>query len=241
MLDGKISKQESYSLYIQRARLNVEGGQYDDALQDLDKASELGLKEPLLFEYGNIAAAKAEPEKAIDLYTRFIGFKGHFPQAYQARARVYASLNEFDQAIADFKRSFEIQKSPHPGLFIEASELFLKSEQPNSQAALDLLDQGMETLGVQGQLQEKAIEIELSQGHNDVAITRLRSLGAERKFNPSWRIDLAELLMKSGKPDEARKELDRALNDLGTKKRNGFAEKLIARIDAMRDALDAKL
>ena len=58
VLSDRLKKQPNYQLYAQRAHLYFEGGQYDLALKDLDKASKMGPKEPLLFEYGNIYLLK---------------------------------------------------------------------------------------------------------------------------------------------------------------------------------------
>jgi len=237
-LDKKLDKTETYSLYVQRAHLNFEGGDYGAALHDLQTAETLGPSEPLFYEYANIYAAQGALAKALTFYNDFIAFNAKLPQAFQGRARVLAQLGQTENAIQDLKTSFALQKHPHPALFIETADLLLTLDKGGVEAALTLLDEGMQRLGGLGQLQEKAIEIQLAQENYADAIARMQALGKERKFNPFWRVDLAEMFIKSGDVSAARQALDVAAEELSGVKQRAAVKALLGRIEIMRGGLN---
>jgi len=212
-LNGRMKKQPSYQLYAQRAHLYYEGGQLDLALKDLDIASKLGPKEPLLFEYGNIYLAKGSAAKALKYFNQFIQFNDKLPEVYLSRARAFKQLGRSEEALRDLKHSLGLQASPPPGLFIEAANLVYSGKDSNLQPAIDLLDEGIQRMGVQGQLQERAIDLLMvHQNHSD-ALERMQRLGKERKHNVFWRFDYAQLLIKSGEKSDAQNELKVALRE----------------------------
>lgn len=213
VLSDRLKKQPSYQLYAQRAHLYFEGGQYDLALKDLDKASKMGPKEPLLFEYGNIYLLKGDAAKALQYFNHFINFNDKFGEVYQARAKAHHKLGQTAEAIKDLKRSFQLQNFPHPGLYIEASNLIYSNKTSNLLTALDLLDEGIKRLGVQGQLQEHAIKLLLENNRSAFAAERMLLLGSERNHNVFWRFDYAQLLVKTGRKSDAQLELKRALRE----------------------------
>lgn len=213
VLSDRLKKQPNYQLYAQRAHLYFEGGQYDLALKDLDKASKMGPKEPLLFEYGNIYLLKGDAAKALMYFNQFINFNDKFGEVYQARAKAHQKLGQTAEAIQDLKRSFQLQQSPHPGLYIEASNLIYSNKTSNLLTALDLLDEGIKRLGVQGQLQEHAIKLLLENNRSAFAAERMLLLGSERNHNVFWRFDYAQLLVKAGRKSDAQLELKRALRE----------------------------
>jgi tetratricopeptide (TPR) repeat protein len=85
-LNEKLKKQPTYQLYAQRAHLYFEGGQIDLALKDLEIASKMGPKEPLLFEYGNVYLAKNQYEKALKYFNQFIKFNNTLPEVFLSLA-----------------------------------------------------------------------------------------------------------------------------------------------------------
>jgi len=149
----------------------------------LDTAAKLGPKEPLWYEYGNVYAAQGEHAKALNYFDQFIRFNQRLPEVFQSRARTLKALNRPDEALRDLKTSFTLQAMPHPGLFLEAAQLVYGPKESEQQAALALLDQGMTRLGVQGPLQERAIEILVENRQFPAAVVRMKSLGDEREHN----------------------------------------------------------
>ena len=210
-LNERLKQKPTYQLFAQRAHLYFEGGQLDSAYKDLDAASKLGPKEPLLFEYGNVALAKGDPSKALKYFNQFIKFNQQYPEVFQARAKAFQKLGQTEEAIQDIKKSLQLQPSPHPGLYIEAANLIYAQKAGQFELALKLLDEGIQRLGVQGQLQERAIEILLESKQPEKASERMLYLGKERNYNVFWRFDYAQLLVKSGRISEAQTELKRAL------------------------------
>jgi tetratricopeptide (TPR) repeat protein len=212
-LSERLKKKPTYQLYAQRAHLYFEGGQIDFALKDLEIASKMGPKEPLLFEYGNVYLSKNQYDKALKHFNQFIKFNNQLPEVFLARAKALQQLGRSEEAIEDIKHSLQIHPSPHPGLYIEAANLVGSTKKDQLQSALNLLDEGIQKIGVQGQLQERAIELLMNQNRQSEALGRMVLLGKERNHNIFWRHDYALLLAKSNKTSEAQAELKRALKE----------------------------
>lgn len=213
VLNEQLKKQPTYQMYAQRAHLNFEGGHMDLALKDLNTASEMGPKEPLSFEYGNIALVKGEYAKALKYFNQFIQFNNKYPEVYQARAKALQKMGRTQEAIQDIRHSFQLQPAPHPGLYIEAANLIYSKKSGHLQPAIDLLDEGIARLGVQGQLQERAIDLLLESKRPALAAERMLQLGNERNHNVFWRSDYAALLLKTGRQSDAQNEFTRALQE----------------------------
>ena len=213
VLNEQLKKQPTYHMYAQRAHLNFEGGHIDLALKDLNTASKMGPKEPLLFEYGNVALVKGEYAKALKYFNQFIQFNNKYPEVYQARAKALQKMGRTQEAIQDIKHSFQLQQAPHPGLYIEAAKLIYANRSSQFQPAVDLLDEGIARSGVQGQLQEKVIELLLENNKPALAAERMLLLGKERNYNVFWRSDYAFLLVKTGRLSDAQNEFKRALQE----------------------------
>lgn len=239
LLDGKISNEESYSLYLQRAHLNFEATNYEEALADLDKASKLGPIEPLMYEYGNVYAGLGEYKKALENYTKFMNLNPNFPRVYQERAKVFVKLNKIDDAIKDLEKSFTLEKNPNPGYFIEAANLILQSEKSNGgKKALELLDKGMAQLNILGVLQEKAIEIEILLSNFKMAKERMFLLGKELNYNPFWRVNYASIILKSGDKTKTLEELEIALEDLSKRKNTPAVKDLLVEIETIKTKIN---
>jgi tetratricopeptide (TPR) repeat protein len=177
------------------------------------KRIEAELKEKLKSEKGFAFYEKGDAAKALKYFNQFINFNDKFGEAYQARAKAHQNLGQTADAIQDLKRSFQLQQFPHPGLFIEASNLIYSNKTSNLLTALDLLDEGIKRLGVQGQLQEHAIKLLLENNRSAFAAERMLLLGSERNHNVFWRFDYAQLLVKTGRKSDAQLELKRALRE----------------------------
>jgi tetratricopeptide (TPR) repeat protein len=212
-LNERLKKQPTYQLYAQRAHLYFESGQIDLAFKDLEIASKMGPKEPLLFEYGNVYLAKNQYEKALKHFNQFIKFNNKLPEVFLARAKALQQLGRSEEAIEDIKHSLQMHPSPHPGLYIEAANLAALNKKDPLESALNLLDEGIQKIGVQGQLQERVIELLMNQNRQPEALARMVLLGKERNHNIFWRHDYALLLVKSDKSTEAQAELKRALKE----------------------------
>jgi len=213
VLNEQLKKQPTYHMYAQRAHLNFEGGHIDLALKDLNTASKMGPKEPLLFEYGNVALVKGEYAKALKYFNQFIQFNNKYPEVYQARAKALQKMGRTQEAIQDIKHSFQLQQAPHPGLYIEAAKLIYANRSSQFQPAVDLLDEGIARSGVQGQLQEKVIELLLENNKPALAAERMLLLGKERNYNVFWRSDYAFLLVKTGLLSDAQNLFKRAFQE----------------------------
>ncbi|MDD2547302.1 MAG: hypothetical protein PHI55_13630, partial [Burkholderiaceae bacterium] len=161
-------------------------------------------------------------------------FDPQLTSASLGRGRVFKRLVLMEQAIVDFKKSIDIDPQPHPGVVIEIADMLQGSKNGGIDASLHILDEAMKRTGVLGLLQDKAVSLEASRGGYDAAIDRMRKLGIERKYNPFWRVDFAELMVRANRNDEAQHELNLAAAEISNTKKTDAIYQLILRIDKIR-------
>ncbi|HHH19100.1 MAG TPA: hypothetical protein ENK86_01120 [Campylobacterales bacterium] len=96
----------------------------------------------------------------------------------------------------------------------------------------------MKKLNLLGQLQSKAIAIELQHKNYPPAIERMRLLGKEKNFSPFWRVGLAYLLIKAEQNPQAQKELNIASQDLSKMEASPAKNELLHKIQKLQSDLN---
>jgi tetratricopeptide (TPR) repeat protein len=154
------------------------------------------------------------------------------------RARMARDSGDYETALADFKRVFELQARPNPGHYISAAQMLGSTSDQGVDAALALLDQGMARLGTIPQLQRFAIELESARGNYQAALERLQSLQATEGSSPKWCADMGELLATMKRPQESQHWYLEAARQLQTQRKTPATLALQAQIQAALAALD---
>jgi thioredoxin-like negative regulator of GroEL len=80
-----------------------------------------------------------------------------------------------------------------------------------------LLDKGLKKLGAVPQLQRVAIALERERGDINSAVARLETLRVPLRENPSWKLEMVELLLLDNRTDQATallREVEATLADL---------------------------
>lgn len=220
--------------YVLRGQAYSNEGHFEEALADYEKASQMGDPGAVAFDLGVLhyrMGELVEARRQLDLWLE--RHPGH-PPALEYRARVLRDAGEPALAVADYRAYFAGQKSPNPGDFVSAARLVEGLDGEGASAALAILDDGMERLGTIPQLQRPAIEIERRRGHLADAIRRLESLAPSLGTSPDWKIDMAELMIASGRKSEAIRQLDAATEQLEGLKSTAARVKLGERVVALR-------
>lgn len=205
---------DNQSLYARRGLAYSNDGQLDKALSDYKQAASMG--DPIKFahEMGVVYYRQGKHAEALEYFDRFLNSFPNSAPTYEYRARVQRDVGNYPAAIKDLQHFLSLRSRPTPGHYISASELFLEMDENGYVAAIDVLDQGMQRLGVVPHLQRRAIELELRQNRPDEALKRLQSLETVLGGGPNWQVDMAELLMKTGDKQQARVYVEKAEEDL---------------------------
>lgn len=233
---------DNQALYLQRGALySEEAGLHERALQDFRHAERLGPAILVAYEIGLMFYRQGDFVQAQQYLDRYIA---HFPQLaqpYEERAKILYELGKIEASLADYDRYFNLQPNINPGSFITAAKIHAAEATPEAiAAALRLLDQGIETLGLNPQLQRYAIELELQQRRPAQALARLTTLKAVLKASPLWQIEMAELLLQSQQPAEAKAFLTQADVELAQLKQTPARLQLRQRIQQLQTQIIVK-
>ena len=161
--------------------------------------------------------------------TFLVRFPNH-SACLEYRARLLRDSGDFDGAIADFRRVFELRDSPNPGHYISAAQMLQTMPPDGIEQALVILDQANEKLRITPQIQRHAITLELQRNRPDQAIERMLALEPILGTGPDWKVDLAELLLGNGQQPEAIELLNAAMSQLEELRKTPAREQLRVRI-----------
>lgn len=207
---------QNATLYLRRGELHGLHEDWDAALADYDRAAQLSpplaavdlARGKTLLRAGRFRPAK----EALD---RFLTGRPHHPDALLARARVLSELSESRAAARDYGRAiagWEQLGQPKPEYYLEWARALTALGEDGQ--ALRALDAGIEELGSIVSLQLPAIEIELTRGQYDAALTRLSTVASRSPSAAPWLARRGKILERAGRPAEARAVYEEALAGL---------------------------
>lgn len=192
---------EEQALYLQRGNIHAEIGHYSEALQDFNRARELGPEERVDFAESVMHYRKGDRATAARLVDKHISRFPNDPGGYEHRALIARAEGNHAQALADLRTYFTLRERPNPGLYVSAARMLQQDGQTSD--AIAVLDLGLEQLGTIPQLQRYAIELELERSQPEAAIVRMQSLRGPLKDSANWKLDMADLLLAAGRNSEA--------------------------------------
>lgn len=227
------------ALYLQRAMLERERGDWDAAAASYTTAAEFGADRDItdialatvFLEAGLQKTALARVNIALDR-------NADNAVAVFARARIHAQGSEHTAAAADYSRAVTLLEHPEPGLVLEAMNAQMFAAQPDAvvseggmaadssasnadssdllrvqqiTSALAIADVAIAKLGVVPTIQSRAIELETELERYAFAIARIDTMLAQAPRHEVWISQRGDLLMAYGKPEEAVQSYARAL------------------------------
>ena len=225
-------------LYHQRAVAYANDGQSALALVDFETAAELGGVLGVVLDRGMLLykmGRHTEARRDLGLYLE------RFPQdvaALEYRARAAREAGDGAAALADFEALFALESNPNPGHYLSAARILEDLEGAGPDHALAMLDAGITKLGPVPQLQRPAIVLEVQRQRYGPAIVRLRTLEAGLGGGPDWNLELAELLVLSGKAGEAREHLAEASAQLEALRLTPARKRSLAKLETLQARLD---
>jgi tetratricopeptide (TPR) repeat protein len=202
-------------LYIKRGAIHTASSHFQAAAADFNRAEQLGPAVLVAFDWGVLYHQMENSTRAIDYYDQYLEQFPDAAHAYEYRARAARDKGDNKEAVADLQRYFELLDRPHPGNYIAAARML--NEMQEIEAALDLLDKGLKKLGAVPQLQRVAIALERERGDINSAVARLETLRVPLRENPSWKLEMVELLLLDNRTDQATallREVEATLADL---------------------------
>lgn len=225
---------EAQSLYIKRGAIySREAGLHEKALADFEKAQTLGPKIAVAYELGLLFFRTEQFTKAQTYFDQYIAAFPDSSLAYEYRAKTSYYLNDMQQSFTDFEKFFALQSHINPGSYIDAAEIYASSEKNGIDAAIELIDQGIERIGLNPQLQRYAVDLELKRNKIDNAIKRFKSLQLLLNDSPVWKVRMAEIFIKARKVNQAKKLLATAKDQLTKLKPTPARLELLSRISKL--------
>lgn len=200
---------DSQSLYIERGAVySGEAGMHERALEDFQLAERLGPPVAVAYELGMLYYRTEKFDRAIAYFDKYIEQFPAYAPPYEYRAKALYALGADERARADYDEYFRLETRPNPGSYIAAAQMRASpGAAKNLAEAIALLDSGMNRIGLNPQMQNCAIELELKRSRPQAAIARQRSLKNLLGAGPVWQIDMAELLLADGKRGAANRLL----------------------------------
>jgi tetratricopeptide (TPR) repeat protein len=225
--------------YMRRGEAYSNEGYFDLALADLKKAEALGDPVHVAYDLGVLHYRMGKLAEARSYFDAFLARFPDHPPALQYRARVRRDAGDHAGALSDFRAYFEKNPRANPGDYVSAARLLAGPEGEGVPAALAMLDQGIARLGAIPQLQRYAIELERSRSNLPSAIARLESLEKSLGRSPDYKVDMGELLLEAGRPEDARVQLDAAADQLDRLPVTGARTALRQRLHGLQAKLAA--
>jgi tetratricopeptide (TPR) repeat protein len=193
----------SQELRLRRSLAYIENNQQALALADIRVAETLGNPVAADLAHGILLYQQQDYVAARACFDRYL--QG-FPQNHTAleyRARLLRDSGEDRRALADYESLMTLDNSLDPGYYIAAARLMAGQPDRGVVAALALLDTHLARLGPLTPLQRYAIELEKKRGNFQGAIARMANLDEKLRATPQWQVEIAELLLLAGRPQEA--------------------------------------
>ena len=234
-LSARIDHDKSNAeLLLKRADLYRQHQEYSRALADIHLARSLRsdthatyLLALVLLDSGKTSEAKAHLDEVLQKAPSHSA-------ALVTRARTQVRLGNDAAAAADFAAAAKLIQKPDPDIYLEHARCLARAGQ--GKQAIHLLEQGLKHSGPIPSLQLYALDLEVSLGAFDSALTRLAAM----ETGPSMRFDLmqlrGEILLKAGRRPEARETFEFALASI-----NNQPARMNPRLQAIRTHLRSYL
>ena len=213
-------------LYARRARIFQNNHMWPEAMSDFDRAAELDAQNVKFdLERANLSFESGEYLRALDFIHLYLLRHEGSTEASLIQARSFRGLGQYRQAINSYHAALAnlatFEGRPLPEWYLEfANTLLLAGEK---QRALQVLQQGMDRLGVLGVFQLKAVELEVDLGFYDSALGRIDQLLRLAQRKDLWLARRADILSRAGREEEAQlsyREAHAALKQLPLRLQN---------------------
>lgn len=221
------------NLYILRGRTYSDKGKYSPAMVDFRKAETLGNPVNVAFALGVLHYRAKEFPYAQQYFDSYLKTFPNHPASLEYRARLLRDAGNYRASLADFELFFKVRKNPDPGYYISAAQMLSALPDKGIPAAIAMLDQGIERLGLNPQLQYFAVELEQRNKNYEQAIARMLSLQDMLGNSPKWKADLGKIKQQAGDQAAARVLFVDAKEQLITLRKTPARIELLAELELL--------
>ncbi len=221
-------------LLLHQGRLREMAHDWEGALVAFEHAREHGADPAeVAAARGRVFLAAGWSRMALLEFDRLLAMR---PDAFEilfARGRAWRSLGHPDEADRDFARAIANMKTPRPEHVFERRDALLA--RGRRAEAISALDEGIARLGPIASLELAAIALDVELEHYDRALGRIDGLLQQAPGNEAWIALRGDILARSGRAEEARREISRALAQIEsrpTQHRNKATQDLEQRLRA---------
>ena len=204
---------EQAALYAKRARVYQNNHMWLEAMSDLDRAVELDSQNTEYdLDRAQLSFEAGEFLRALDFISLYLLRHESSNEALLIRARSHRALGQYLQSIESYQLALAdlsgFDGSPMPEWYFEFADTWLLAGE--KQNALQVLQQGMDQLGVLGVFQLRAAELEVELEFYDSALARIDQLLAQAQRKDLWLTRRADILSRAGREEEAQRTYEQA-------------------------------
>lgn len=235
-----VAEPADQNLYLRRALVYSDTGEFRLALADVDTAAQFGPVENTYFVRAILLYRLGQFAQALPLLNQFVKANPLHAEAVMYRARVQRDAGLSEAALADYRRYFALQPQAEPGDYVTAAKLMVElaangRKGYSRREALAFLDARIQQLGHAPQLQRYAIEIEQQGCRSAQVLARLEQLHPNARRAPQWHLQMAEQHLLLGAPDAAAVQLAAAKTLLDARRPSADRAQLSHRHDFLQD------
>jgi len=195
------------SLYLERGELYAKHEDWTSAEANYVIVAELAPRlSGLALARGALALARGNPTEARSFLDVATTADSTNPTAFVLRARAFGRLGLRKAALGDYAAAFRLLTSPSPELYLERAALFASPAE-----AIRSLDEGIAQLGPILSLHLRALELEISLGRTDDALSRIDLLTSTSERRELWLKRRGDILTSAGRRADARAAYEAAL------------------------------
>lgn len=204
-ISGVLSKKfkpSSLDTHLKNFHQYFEDRDLQTAEDELKKAFEMSPYSPtIIYNFGQLALAKGETDKAIEFFKDAIAKKPLFVKAYDAIAKIYEDRGDIKSAIKYYETAHNISSSNTDRL-ITLSKLYKKAGETEKAENIlkDAVSDIREDISTSGHLMG---EIYLAKNENEKALEILMKAHKKNPLDTSIMQSLAEAYRKLGQQEQA--------------------------------------
>lgn len=201
------------SLYLQRAEVYRQHGQYAEALADVETAHRVGADGTLVhLARCKIYVDSNKPMEAVQEANALLAVAPSHPETLALRARCRVALQQTNEALADYSLAIRNYPHPEPDLVLERMRLQLAAGK--TAKAITDLDQVLQRVGPAIQLQTAAIDCERIAKNYEAALHRVESILARMPVKEPWLLQRAEILEEASRESDAQTAYEQVIEGL---------------------------
>ena len=190
-------------LYFELGNLHGEHGDWELALQDLERVDALAPGKFLTdLARGNAGLVAGKFTQAKDALDRQLVSHPENARAWLFRARAERQLGQDEASLADFREALKRTPSLDPDIVQEVADAL--ATQGHKDEAAQVLAAGIERLGKIPSLVLRAVELDIAMKNIDAALRRIEDVRREAPRPEPWMARRAMVLAQVGRIDESR-------------------------------------